>query len=250
MSTLVELSPSLHGDVKIASNSSLLFAAKQHLLSLRVQEVGHAVCNFPVFLTKNIQTGYWNLSAVTSFELGANLFVSNNQWAAIFQPTSMQTYPFYLMNSVIHDGSYTIGIDENSPALSKASGQTLFEKNGKGSLYLARIKSLLEADITNDINTYQFGAFLADLGLCQAINVLVRYQDDSVQTLAGLHTINEDKLNSLSTDELKKLNDNGYLAPIYAMLVSINQLNALIQKNNQYAENKVIKNIKIEINRT
>lgn len=249
MSTLTELNNVKHAELYVANNCQLDFAATQHLLNIRVTEVGHAVCNLPVFLTKDTQHGLWRLSAISSFNQGHNLLVHNNQWLAPYQPTVVQTYPFHLMTSSDGKQNYTIGIDEKSQAFSKETGEMIFDKSGKASLYLSRIKLLLEADIENDVKTYQFGQLLNELGLCKPINLLIRYQDDSTQKITGLTTIDEDKLQGLSASNLELLSKKGYLTAIHGMLISILQLNALIQKNNAHPQLPNIKNIKIEVSK-
>lgn len=249
MSVLKELTSTQHINLRVTKNSQINFAATQHLLNIRVGEVGQSICSMPVFLTKDPQQGLWRLSAVTSFSAGENLLVKQNQWLAPYQPTSIQTYPFYLMNSPAGDNTYTIGIDETNQAFSQTQGTPLFEGAGKASPYLGHIKKLLEADIQNDINTFQFGRLLEELGLCKPINLLVRYADESTQKITGLTTIDEDKLHALSAENLMLLNKKGYLAAIHALLISMLQLNALIQKNNSNGHLLQIKNIKIEVNK-
>lgn len=208
--------------------------------------MGHAVSNFPVFLTKDIQSGLWNLSAISSFDAGKNLFVDNSQWCSIFTPSSMKTFPFYLMKSPQDEKSYTMGIDEKSNAFSTSQGQAIFEKSGKASLLLSRVKASLEADIHNDIQTYQFGEKLASLQLIKSINIVVHYADGNVQTLKGLNTIDEARLQQLSNDDLASLHQFGYLLPIHAMLTSIYQLNNLIQLHNKVSGNQTISQVKLE----
>ena len=79
--------------------------------------------------------------------------------------------------------------------------------------------------------------------------MLVQYGDDAVQTLKGLHTLDEDKLQSLPAEQLQELSKKGYLAPIYAMLVSIFQLNALIRKHNSIDSLNNVKHVKLEVAR-
>jgi hypothetical protein len=247
MSELVELSNVKHADFHVTKNCQLDFAASQHLLNIRLIEVGQTVCSLPVFLTKDAHHGLWRLSAISSFNLGHNLLVQNNQWLAPYQPTCIQTYPFHLMKSPKDEQSYTIGIEDQNKGFSKSDGNALFEPTGKASLFLGRIKSLLETDIGNDVNTYQFGKLINELRLCKPINLLIRYQDDSTQKITGLSTVDEDKLRNLSPSQLETLNQKGYLTAIHGMLISILQINALIQKNNALTHLPNIKNIKIEV---
>ena len=59
MTELVELSSSKHGKLKVIENSSVTFAARLHVVNLRVAEIGKAVSSLPVFFTRNPVTGNW-----------------------------------------------------------------------------------------------------------------------------------------------------------------------------------------------
>lgn len=247
MSELVELSNSKHKGLRVQANCSLKVAATQQIIKLRAVETGRAAANFPVFFTRGSQNGVLVLSALTSFENGQNMFVQNGQWQATYQPSAMLTYPFFLMQSPADAKSYTIGIDENNQAFSKDDGELLFEENGKASMQLSRAKVLLEADIQNDLHTFQFGTELEQLGLLKSIDLVVQYQDGTNHSITGLITINEDKMNALSAEQLHGLNQQGYLVQIHAMLISIYQLNLIIQKQNSRSDLPKVAQLKIEV---
>ncbi|WP_076419038.1 SapC family protein [Colwellia sp. UCD-KL20] len=249
MAELIELSSKQHANLKVNIHAEADFASNQHVMNLRVSEVGMSVSSFPVFFTRNPQNGEWGISAVTSFEAGKNLFVENQQWTATYKPNGMQTYPLYLMRSPKNDNSYTIGIDESNPVFSKEEGEQFFDIDGKATPYLHQKTKLLEADIKNDMQTYEFTRHIDSLNLFKAIDLLVSYENGTVQTLKGLHTIDEDKLQALTAEQLFELNRKGYLSPIHGMLLSIYQLNLLVNKNNANTDFLPVKNIKLEINR-
>ncbi|WP_077341719.1 SapC family protein [Pseudocolwellia agarivorans] len=249
MAELIELSSKQHANLKVNIHAEADFASNQHVMNLRVSEVGMSVSSFPVFFTRNPQNGEWGISAVTSFEAGKNLFVESQQWTATYKPNGMQTYPLYLMRSPKNDNSYTIGIDESNPVFSIEEGEQFFDLDGKATPYLHQKTKLLEADIKNDMQTYEFTKHIDSLNLFKAIDLLVSYENGTVQTLKGLHTIDEDKLQALTAEQLFELNRKGYLSPIHAMLLSIYQLNLLVNKNNANTDFLPVKNIKLEINR-
>ena len=143
--------------------------------------------------------------------------------------------------------SYTIGIDEKNQVFSKEHGELLFEENGKASMQLSRAKVLLEADIQNDIHTFQFGKELEQMGLLKSIDLVVQYQDGTNQSITGLITIDEDKINALSAEQLHGLNQQGYLVQIHALLISIYQLNSIIQKQNSHIDLPKVAQLKIEV---
>jgi hypothetical protein len=249
MTELVELSSKKHQELRVRPNCIVELAAKQQIMKLRVTEASKAVTSFPVFFTRDQRTGGWVLSALTSLENGSNLFVKQHQWESAFQPSSMQTYPLFLMKSEQQENSFTIGIMQQSDAFSKELGEPLFDTNSRPSLYLSRMQKLLEADIKNDIQTMKFSQKLQELNLLKSISLSIQYQDDSVQNLNGLHSLNEDTLHALSTKQIDELNKLGYLIPIHAMLISIYQLNSLVKRNNGLQNFKPIKQLKIEVAR-
>ncbi|MFT5675145.1 MAG: hypothetical protein ACI808_001074 [Paraglaciecola sp.] len=247
MSELVELNSSKHKGLKVRANCVIEVTAKQQIIRLRAVEAARAAANFPMFFTRGTQDGALVLSAFTSFENGQNMFIKDGQWQATYQPSAMQTYPFFLMESPSDEKSYTIGIDEDNQAFSNEEGELLFDANGKASMQLSRAKVLLEADIQNDINTYQFAKKLQELALLKSIDLVVQYQDGASQTITGLITIDEDKLNALSAEQLHGLNQQGYLVQIHALLISIYQLNMLIQKQNNRSDLPKVAQLKIEV---
>jgi hypothetical protein len=247
MSELVELSSTQHQGLKVRVNCGVEVAATQQIVKLRVNEVGRAAGNFPIFFTRSAQDGALVLSALTSFESQQNMFVKDGQWQSTYQPSAIKTFPFFLMRSKSDEKNYTIGIDEKNQVFSKEHGELLFEENGKASMQLSRAKVLLEADIQNDIHTFQFGKELEQMGLLKSIDLVVQYQDGTNQSITGLITIDEDKINALSAEQLHGLNQQGYLVQIHALLISIYQLNSIIQKQNSHIDLPKVAQLKIEV---
>jgi hypothetical protein len=247
MSELVELSSTQHQGLKVRVNCGVEVAATQQIVKLRVNEVGRAAGNFPIFFTRSAQDGALVLSALTSFESQQNMFVKDGQWQSTYQPSAIKTFPFFLMRSKSDAKSYTIGIDEKNQVFSREHGELLFEENGKASMQLSRAKVLLEADIQNDIHTFQFGKELEQMGLLKSIDLVVQYQDGTNQSITGLITIDEDKINALSAEQLHGLNQQGYLVQIHALLISIYQLNSIIQKQNSHIDLPKVAQLKIEV---
>lgn len=218
-------------------------------MHLRAVEIGRAVSSFPVLCGRHANTGDWALSAVASLERGQNLFVVDDEWTANYLPTSVQTYPLCLMTSSEEDRGHAVGIDETSAAISRDSGEALFDQSGNPSLYLNRTRSILEADIENDIQTHHFLGELDKLGLFKSINIHVHYDDGGIQTITDLHTIDEDRLQSLLPDQLHDLAARGYLLLMHAMLVSIHQFNSLVRKHNRIPESRRVKQVKLSVAR-
>lgn len=85
------------------------------------------------------------------------------------------------------------------------------------------------------------------MGLFKPIDMNIRFLSGEIQKLKGLHTIDEDKFQSLSLEDLDKLRKEGYLMPIHAMLVSIMQVNKLINLSNEVVDRAQIVEVKMEV---
>lgn len=248
MSELVELTPEQHSGLKLDRDMMMKVANGQHLIGLKVTEVAQAITCFPVFFTRGSVASDWTISAITGIELQNNLFVVDGEWDAIYQPNGMKTYPFYLMNSPRDKNGYTIGIDENSAAFVE-DGEPVFDDKGKPSLMLSAVTSQLNEDVKNEIRSYKFCQEIEKHGLLKPMDVLIHYVDETVTTLTGLHTVDEEKLQELSAEIFAEFRSNGYLAPLYGMLMSLYQLNALIRKHNLLVGVKLVKQVTMEVSK-
>ncbi|TRY31944.1 SapC family protein [Aliiglaciecola sp. M165] len=246
MFELVELTSKAHKNFKVVPQSKTLFAQGQQIMSLKVSEVSQAATNLPVIYTRSGHDGGFVLSALTGLTPEQNLFVQDDTWTATFTPSSMQTHPMYLMKSPKEENAYTIGIDENSTAFSTENGEALFDEKGAATLYLSKVKALLEADIKHSIETHQFTQKLDTLGLLKAIDLNIQF-DSGIQRLNGIYVIDEAKFQQLGGEILAELNQLGYLIPINAMLISLYQLNALIRRYNAISQGNQIKQLKMEV---
>jgi hypothetical protein len=246
MATLTELKPDEHKDLKIAPGAAINFASQQHVLSLAAIELANAATSFPIFASQNTTNGNWSFTAMTSFELSNNLFVKNEQWEATYQPTCLRTYPLYLMPSAKGGDQYTIGFNAQSDAFSDSQGIALFGDDNKASAHLSDITNALNGELGNLRQTLEFGKTLETLNLLKEVELKVQYQDGTTNLIKGLHTLNEDSFKNLSDDKLAQLNKVGYLTPIHALLISLFNLNALINRNNDLPNKPQVASIKMD----
>ena len=249
MAELTKLGSEKHGGLKVRSDCGLRIAADQHIMGLKAPEVARAACSFPVFFSRVQSSGNLALSAVCGLEPGNNLFVDDGKWEATYLPVMLQTYPLFLMTSTEDERGYTVGINEESDAFSTDEGEALFDDNGKPSIFQSNVTALLEAGIQDDMQTHHFLKALDEMSLHKPIDILVQFQSGEGQTIKGLSTIDEDRLQSLSASELETLSKKGYLMLIHAMLMSIFQLNTLILRQNESSTVNRIAQIKLQVAR-
>ena len=248
MKNLVELSDKAHKNLKVVDSAVIDAIKDQHIINIQLSEACIAATNFPMFFMAVPNMDRWALSAITSLETNKNLFVKDDTWQSAYQPTSMLTYPMMVMPAKDKERQYTIGIDEKSASFSKTEGTELFDEEGKASTYLSGIVKLIEADMQNEIRTIHFCKTLADLSLIAPLNIQVSYENGSANNLGGLHTIDEKVLQSLDVKDLDMLREKGYLAAIYAVLISTYQLNLLLKKHNEVDSYETIQALNTKLN--
>lgn len=249
MAKLTELSINAHKNLKVTNDAMMSHASRQHVCNLQAQEIANAATCFPVFITRNSINGQLAVSAMMSFATQENLFVQDNSWHSVFQPTNFRTYPLYLMQSPENEKHFTIGFDQDSGHLSEEHGLALFTGDGKATPMLSEKTKLLEGELEQMRLTYAFTKMIDSLDLMKSVDLQVHYQSGEVGVIKGLQTIDEDKLQTISTDDLDKLRKAGYLAPIYAMLMSLFQINVLINKHNNLTTHTNIDTVKIEVSK-
>lgn len=240
MSNYLALDPQQHAAVKVSEQQALVFAASQHLINTRVTEVAQLACDLPIFISKSPH-GDWALSALTSVVPGQNLWIAEGRWQPTYLPMLLQTYPLYALPGS-EQGQLQLGL--MADPLSMTAGLSLFEDSHQPSLELQRRMKLVETDLQNEYLTFRFLQQLQQWHLIQHIE-LVLNKGTEEQRIQGLYTINEDRLAQLSAEQLKTLQQQGQLLPIHSMLLSLLQLNKLIQKHNSLPQFEQIKSIKL-----
>ena len=246
MATLSELNFEQHGKLKVSADSAVQYAERRHMIPLKVTELAQAITCFPVFISRLEGRNEYALSAITGLEAGKNFFAVDGQWEAIYQPSDMQTYPVGLMAPDGEDAEPALGVDLTMPGFSEEAGQPLFTESGQPSLWLDQTKAKLLENARNNVHTYRFFEAIREADLIAPITISVHNEGEQVSRIAGLHTINEDRLKSLSSTQVDDLNKAGFLAPIHALLFSIFQLNALIQRSKRLPDLTTIERISLE----
>jgi len=250
MSELTVLDYQTHSALTLSPNHTGIFVRDRHMLPLRVTEITRAILDFPVFISRLQTGGDYALSALTGLEPGQNLYWDGNSWQSGFQPVAMQTYPFFLVRGKTENSEPLLGFDENSPAINSNDGDSIFTSKGKPNLAISQIRAKLMEDARGTVHTFDFFKMLDGLGLIRAVDLSVRYGNDRINKIRGLHMINEDRFHALDRDDFNALRQKGFLGSIYGLLFSVGQLNMLIRRYNERdGQSNPIKNINLEVSK-
>lgn len=228
MTSLVELNPTDHKNLKVVANVAGKLASQMQIVNITAQEIPQACSEFPVFFTRNSQTGDWGASVLISLLQNTSPMLEGEQWQGLYTPNFLRTYPLYPMRRE-DSNTYSLGIDPASPHLSDTEGEPLYTEDGKDSAFLDGVRRMIDSDIKSGYQTYLMTKELAEQGLFKAVDLVLQFKDGTRQNLHGLFTINEENFQKLSAEKLQEYHQKGYLVVMHAVLTSMYQLNRLVR---------------------
>ena len=193
---------------------------------------------YPLFFIRNKEEGGFDPIALLGFEDKENLYLDETGWDADYVPLTIERGPFLVgFQEQVVDGVPTrapvVHIDLDHPGVSENEGERVFLPGGGESPLLERISSVLMTIHQGHEAAKSFSEMLVGLELIESMTLEAGLKDGSKQSLTGLYTINEDKLQSLNANALESLHKKGHLRDIYMMLASLPNVSRLIERKNR-----------------
>lgn len=201
-------------------------------------EFGHLQAEYPLFFTKNADSGHFETIALLGFSGNENLYLGADGWRANYIPMTIERQPFLIGFQEQYDNGVpvqmpVVHLDLDHPSVSKTEGTAVFLAHGGESPFLERINSILLAVHQGHEISQVFSQLLVGLELIESLTLEVEFDDHSKHSLTGLYTIDEDKLRGLNANSLEVLHKKGHLHDIYMILASLPNLAKLIERKNQ-----------------
>jgi len=225
-SPIKALNATAHGSVKIKTGLNLESTAKQQILPLIVHEFAKAGSAMPViFIKPNAESEEYQPAGLLGLKPEENLFYVDDKWQGDYLPAVVTHHPFAMVPTPGEESRLQMLINENSAQYNEEEGDALFE-DGKETEYLTKRKESLGNYFNSMHVTREFTKFLAEKELLIEQTLSVDINGEKVQ-LNGLFLVDEKKLNEMSDEEHLELRKRGFLAPIYAHLGSLHQVNRL-----------------------
>jgi len=225
---LVPVNKARHAATRIKQIEGFGFASQFHIASVMVHEFARASAIYPVVFLEDKAQDEFRPVALMGLEQGENLFVdAQGKWAASYVPAIIRRYPFALA-STGQEGQFTVCIDEGSELVNQAEGVALFDESGEPSSAIENVKRYLGELQQMDAFTRSFSKYFAEHNLFTPLNMRVR-QGEQARNITGCYVVNEERLNNLSNDRFLELREKRYLPAVYAHLVSLAQIERLMQ---------------------
>ncbi|MFT5675148.1 MAG: hypothetical protein ACI808_001077 [Paraglaciecola sp.] len=214
-----------HKDIKINLTHNFGHAKDIHLAAASMREYAQVASCMPIVLVKDPKTDIFHSVAMLGTEQGVNLYIQDGKWQGHSVPMNIQRYPF----DVRADGE-KLGVffDENSDLVG-TEGEAVFTEAGEPSPFLQNRQKLLSELANSEMATQGFIKKLVELDLLDPIQLNVQYVNGQKRNITGMHAVSEKRLQALDETVILELHKSGFLGAIYALLMSLGQLNRLVQ---------------------
>ena len=224
-SSIVVLDRNTHRETRLAAaERAYAFAAGSHLIPALVLEFALGCRDMPILFLQ--EAGTFSPLFMVGMRNGKNDFVdATGRWTGLHAPAYLRRYPF--IGGEVSQDQQVVCLDGGFAGLQGQDGAPLFTPEGEPSEMLQRAVGFVREYSEAATATAAFTATLKALDLFQTVSVDIRSPSGATSNFNGFAAISEERLNALPNDALVELRAKGYLAPIYAHLISLANFGAL-----------------------
>jgi len=230
MTHSVLLNNAAHNDLRIITTRGAAWGDDVMSTVVFPAEFRSLQAHYPIVFQKTADGTSFQPIALFGFQDGQNLFLGPQGWDAHYVPIAIERQPFLIGRS---GDDLLVHVDLDSPRVSANEGEPVFLPHGGPTEYLERVNSLLLAIHEGVQGTPAFIDALLEHDLLESFVLDVELADGSQSRLAGLYTIDEDRLGALGGAALERLNRAGHLLSIYMVLASASNFRDLIERQNR-----------------
>lgn len=233
---LVPLDRQQHAEKGIDASARLAFMQQLQSAPVSIAEFVQAARHFPLVFVQQSDAGKAKAGrspcipvAVFSYHRDQNLFCPQTatQWPKeIYQPAYLRRWPFYTAALPDNPQESVICVDETGLT---PDAPALFDTTGTATAQWQTQQDLIRDMATAQKQTESFCASLQRLELLEPFAAQARRQGMDDLSVDGMWRVNETHLHALPAKELKKLAERGYLARIYAHLMSLDNFARLLE---------------------
>ena len=223
---VVALNDQVHAGLRVRPATSFAYAARTNSAPLLTSEFFECAREYPIVFVRG-EAGPV-AAALLGLRESENLFVDRDgKWDARYVPAFVRRYPFVPGKGA--QGELLVCIDEASQCFDRKEGEALF-LDGKPTPQLEHAMKFLAEFHQGATTTELLGRRLQELGLLRQSDSVAQLNDGTQFRLNGLSVVDESKLRALDRDVVQELFVSGGLAVVYAHLLSLGNLGALVDR--------------------
>jgi hypothetical protein len=244
MASIVPVKKEQCKKLKVSKKRNLMHIANQHILPIHINEYRQAATSFPILLVKRPESSHYRSVAILGIQAGENLYLTDEEWKAIYVPQSASMVPFSLGLDSEKENTLTTCIDIDSVLVGESKDNALFDTNNNETEYLKNIRESLGALYDNEVLTEGFIKELISNDLLIELELVMTFSNDENKKLVGLFGINDKKLHQLDESKILDFHKRGLLSAIHAMMRSLNQIQYLAKLHNNDSKKSTLTQIK------
>ena len=230
-SALEALNVTQHGTKKVRPIEKATVISSTHAIPATVDEFALLQRHYPIVFSVGDQPVPLVLMGLSE---GINVYLNEDAKlydSTIYVPAYMRRYPFLLARLRPDSDDLSLCFDPNSGAVGDfEDGEPLFD----GDQPSQATKAILDFCEQFESAGQRTNAFMEEIkksGLLMDGEVAIQPEGaEKPFVYRGFQMIDEEKLRELRGDELRKLNQNGVLALIYAHLFSLSQIREVFSR--------------------
>lgn len=222
----VPLDKNKHQNLRVNLKHDYSHTKDAHIAAATLREYAQLATCMPIVFVQDPNSKLTHSVAMLGIEQGVNMFMQSGSWSAPNVPMNIQRYPFDVRPDGDKLGVY---IDEASSLVGTEEGELLFTEAGEPSPYLQNRQQLLSELANSEMATQRFVNKLLELNLLDSITLRVQYANGQQRNINGLKCISEKRLHELDDAKILELHKAGFLGAIYAVMMSVGQLNNLVK---------------------
>jgi hypothetical protein len=213
------------------------FARTLNAIPVSFTEFAPASHDYPVVFTTGDGGKTYAPVAVLGLKAGENLFCAGTEWApGVYVPAYARRHPFCMARVRLQDVEQQDRlICVEKAHLDDAAGEPLFDEQGEPLSKWRDLQRLLvefEADLERG---RELCAILADYALLQPFRMQAKFRQGGEVQLAGMHRVDESRIEHLNASQFKNLAKKGILGRVYAHLLSLENFPRLLARRPQAA---------------
>ncbi|MEO5973095.1 MAG: SapC family protein [Sphingomicrobium sp.] len=223
---LEPLNATQHGKMNIRRLEKAPMIGATHAFPVTVDEFGLLQRSYPIVFSLGDNPIPLALMGLNE---GTNVFLDENGLPRdpdLYIPAYLRRYPFLLARIRPDSDELSLCFDPASGAIGAfEEGEALFDGDGQPSQATKAILQFCEQFETAGQRTAAFMEELAKSGLLMDGEVAIQPQGaEQPFVYRGFQMVDEEKMRELRGDELRKMNQNGMLALVFAHLFSLSQI--------------------------
>ncbi|MEY3985207.1 MAG: hypothetical protein RLZ59_652 [Pseudomonadota bacterium] len=221
---LVPLSSLDHADWKARPMDTAPWLVEQHAIPLTVEEFAPAQRFFPIIFSAGDNPVPLALMGLNE---GVNVFMGEDGkfTETVYVPAYVRRYPFMLAKLRDDSEELSVCFDPTADAIGAFEEGTPLFDNGEPTDATKDILGFCEQFEQAAQRTQAFMADLVESGLLMDGEVSIQPDPEQPPFIyRGFQMVNEEKLRELRGDQLRKMNQSGFLPLVYAHLFSLAQM--------------------------